>query len=32
VVAGGGEVAFVGGDAEAVYLGVGVRDCAGTDS
>lgn len=29
VVAGCGEVAFVGGDAEAVHLGVRVLDCAG---
>jgi hypothetical protein len=32
VVAGCGEVAFVGGDAEAVYLGIGMLDCAGADS
>jgi hypothetical protein len=32
VVAGGGEVAFVRGYAEAVYLGVWVWDCARADS
>jgi hypothetical protein len=32
VVAGGGEVALVGRDAEAVYLRVGVRDCTGADA
>ena len=32
VVAGGGEEALVGGDAEPVYLRVGVRNCAGADA
>jgi hypothetical protein len=32
VVASGGEEALVGGDAEAVDLGVGVRDCARADA
>lgn len=32
VVSGGGEVALVGRDAEAVYLRVGVWDCAGADA
>ena len=30
--AGGGEEALVGGNAESVYLGFGVLDCAGADS
>lgn len=32
VVAGGGEVALVGRNAEAVYLRVRVGDCAGADA
>jgi len=32
VVAGGGEVALIGGDAEAIDLRVGVLDCARADS
>jgi hypothetical protein len=32
VVAGGGKVALVGRDAQAVYLRVGMRDCAGADA
>jgi hypothetical protein len=28
VVASGGEIAFVGRNAEAIYLGIGVRNCA----
>ena len=31
-VGGGGEETLVGGDAEAVDLGVGVLDCAGADA
>lgn len=32
VVACGREEAFVGGDAESIYLRVGVLDCAGADA
>lgn len=32
MVPGGGEETLVGGDAEAIYLRIGVLDCAGADA